>query len=214
MSSSEKGSFTVEAALIFPIIILALAGLILAFLLMYQKILLTKTAVFLAAGAAGYPGGDKLYVQPVQRSLWGGEETFSATITSEIDLGLRTSQLMQELGSGQFGYCEREFKKMQLAVCSELERKVYLPEETSLAVSFQKGVLTLDTSITITQKMRTPFGLLELTGKAKASKIEATEYIRNIDLALEYAERLKKGLSKSMPDFRGSRPSSAHPKGK
>jgi hypothetical protein len=212
--SLNSGSFTVETALIFPIIILVLAGLILAMLLMYHKILLTKNAGDAAYQAATFRlANEGLYAHLMPQNNPLGEETFSEVVKKEESPESKCRELIEELATKPLGYSEREFKKIQVAVYSDLERGIIRPQETTVTVNFRNGLLNRDISITITQKMKIIFGTINLTGTAKASETEAPEFIRNIDLAVEYAQRVKKGLSKKLPDFGSPIPAETDPGG-
>ncbi len=220
----NHGSFTVEAALIFPIIIMALACLVIALMLMYHKILLTKTVTEVAAQAAVRQlEKDRMYSRIFEQNLLPQEETYRAVVGKDDSLGSKCRKLLKQLESEEPGYYEREFIEIQLAVYQELSRKIMKPQETTVTVNFQQELLTRGITITITQDMELFFGSIKrffdgketisITGTAKASVTEPPEYIRNIDLALEYAQRIKKGLSEKLPDFRSTTAPSMAPGG-
>jgi len=176
---------------------------------MYHKILLIKTAADVAAQAtASELNNDKIYSRIMEQISLSGDESFTESVGKEDGYGRKCSmleeELAEELGGTSPGYYERKFKEIQLAVYRELGRKIIQPEETTVTVNFHKGLLYGDITVIITQKIKLPFGSIKLTGNAKVSDTKPAEYIRNIDLALEYAERLKKGISKKLPDFRAS----------
>jgi len=197
-SSSLQGSFTVEAAVIFPLIVLALAGLVFALLLLYHKVLLTKSVCGAAAAAAwreaDYNGG------------WPGGEVLTDVVEENESFELESRAILDRLRTQKTSSAKRSFDYIKLDVYQELSREILHPQKTTLEASFHNGLLQKDITITVIQEIRIPFGsALSLQAAATASVTDPAEYIRNIDLAWEYAQRIKKGISGSFPDYPGGR---------
>ena len=197
---SDRGSYTVEAALLFSALILVLSCLVLSFMLMYHKVLLAKTASAVAQKAAGmWTQGDNLYQHVFEDPR--GEKTYSETVKGAVDLEEKRSQIKFELESGDLVLQQKRFKTLQLAVYRELSRIVRKPEITTVTVDYKNYLLSREIAVTITQEMKIPFGsikclfdgkdTLTLVGTAAAAVTQPAEFVRNVDLFLEYAGKIK-----------------------
>lgn len=202
--NDDRGSYTIEAALVFSVLILTLSALILSFMLMHHKIVLTKTASAAAQKAAGMFSG--------MRTSGGGLDLdafpdfpegiiSSETVAGEDSLIEKTAWLQAEVGSGSLGPQERVFKTIQLTVYEELSRTVRKPETTTVVFNYVDKLLSGEIRVTITQEIKIPLGPLKqcfdgketltLVGTGVAPLLQQAEYISNIDLVLEYADKLK-----------------------
>jgi len=200
IKTNNRGSYTVEAAIVFSVIIIVLSCLVLSFMLMYHKVLLTKTAGSAAQKAAAmWTQGDNLY-DGIFGDQW-GEKKYSETVQGAVDLEIRRAQLQSELDSGLLGREEIKYKAGQLAVYRELSRIVRKPESTTVNFNYKRHLLAGEIIVTITQEMKIPFGSLKyyfdgkdtltLIGTGTAAVVQPAEYVRNVDLVLEYAGKLK-----------------------
>ncbi|MCR4441959.1 MAG: hypothetical protein QHH10_07240 [Peptococcaceae bacterium] len=190
----EEGSFTVEAALVFTVLVLAFAFLTAALLILYQQVLLNRTAAAAAeAAAALWPEGEGLYegLFPVL-----DEASLEAPAEENADPAEKTGRLFIE-------------QSIQSVVYQRLAGGVIKPVKTTAVLNIKNGLLTRNVLVVITQEINVPGGkilsffggrkTLPLSGKGTASIIKPAQYIRNVDLTLEYAERINEmsgGLNK------------------
>jgi len=179
---NEQGSFTVEAALVFTVLVLACAFLMSAFLILYQQALLNGTAAAAAREIAA--------LRSAGQGLYG--ELFTGT--EEIGLDLNGGE-NEKPGQSFLEQC------VQAAARARLAGSVVKPVRTDASVRIKRGLLTGNVQVVVVQEINVPGGqilcffggrkTLLLSGKGTASIARPAQYIRNIDLLLEYAESIK-----------------------
>lgn len=217
----DKGSYTVEASMIFPLIVFVVLALLFAFLYMQQKAALISAASFAAQQGA------ELW-QDSRRSMENGEVNKADSADS---IGYRVFDNLLFSTKTFEGYFEQESavngkKKLVLkmdagdslpgqkaaligeALCNRIESTVLKPKNTKLRITYTNNALRGRLSVEIIQEIKVPLGgikaffdgkdTLTLSGQSTAAVTEPAEYIRNIDLAIELSKKLQSKL-----DFQG-----------
>jgi len=200
----KKGSITVESAIIVPFILLMLIAVILSFLIMYQKALLTHTASMAAKQAAErwkkgehIPGEDGLrYAEKLSlRHLYVGFlENFNSNLNYSEMLDL-------EHGSaGPESMQDSIIQYVRSMVLSELKASVIEPAGIRMDVFTSGGILQKKLVVELKQKIQLPMGSVvsfftgsdsfQLTARGTAVREYPAEFIRNVDLVMEYVGRL------------------------
>lgn len=192
--TEEKGSTTIEAALIVSALLIILMALIFSFTLMYQKVYLRSCAAEIAEEAAQlWVEDNSLYYRIYEDSYLFGDKEFYLTGTGNLSLEDTDPQ------GGNF--YERKFARINGLIIENLKKTLRNPEKTSITINYHNNLLSRSITITLKQEMAIPFGGLRrffggqenftISESSKAVVTDPTEYIRNIDLALEYATRVK-----------------------
>lgn len=223
---NNRGSMTIEATLIMSALVLLLVGIVFALLLMYQKTLLVQAA----ANAAQQ--GAEIWADPrrdMSRGLTGEDEKLKLgeLYGALVDFGTgyeATLHVLEDagkaLGEGK-GTQEQRFNRIRQMVCDELYRGLLKPKDTKLRIDFGNTVLERKITVTIQQEIKIPLGgimnlfgnkeTITLTGTGTSVVADPAEYIRNLDLGLEYAHRaadatgLKEKLTALKDRFIGKR---------
>ncbi len=199
---NEQGSYTIEAILIMSAVFLSLFLLCFSFMLMYHRVLLTKAATEIAETAANDWTRE---TSPYYRifELNSGGQTVEKTVTGSFD----EEKLQQVFHDGTV-----DKKNTAGAVCKKLNtvlkntfpqllRCIKEPEKTTVKVAYENGFIIRKIKVEITQEIKIPFGQLKQFFDGKAEAVlqaqstavitEPAEMIRNVDLALEYAGKVK-----------------------
>lgn len=163
----QEGSLTIEAMLALTTVFFSLTLVLLGFLLMYNKLVLMETAAAAAEQAV-----------LLRRSDTGVAE---AQALSPESLSVLEGRIMRSLGKG-----------------------VIKPAHTAIRVRVDRQILSSTLKVTVTQEYRLPFGWIKavfdgqerltLTGTGEAALLEPVQYIRGVDLGLEYIQRLREGI--------------------
>lgn len=208
---NNRGSSTIEAALIMSALLLIMVTLVFTFMLLYQRALLNKVAALAAQQ------GSEIWTDA-------RKDIYSGYMENREDLSL--SQLYQQLfdfdrndvleleiyndestAQPAAGGTQQDVKvqKITQMIRDELARGLLKPQTTSLKISFSNNVLERKIEVSILQKIGIPLSgvqtffsgekTMNLTGTGTAVVVEPDEYIRNIDLGVEYANRAMKMLS-------------------
>lgn len=188
--TNDKGSLTIEAVLVFSTVLLSISIFLFSVMFMYNKIILTKTAVDTAEKAANI-------LLIAEGEIFLQEEVNGAEELNEKLLQL-TKEIMNESEQKSAG-----LKKLQADLYRELANGFIKPQLTKITISTDNELLTRSVKVVISQDIRIPFGRLKalsdgqdsitVTGTGIATIIDPPQYIRNVDLSLEYLYRLKNG---------------------
>lgn len=165
--TNDKGSLTIEAVLVFSTVLLSISIFLFGVMFMYNRIILTKAAVDTAEKAANI-------------LVIGEEELISESELKSAGL-----------------------KKLQAELHRKLANGLIKPQLTEITISIDNEMLTRSVKVVISQDIRIPFGRLKalsdgqdfitITGTGIATIIAPPQYIRNVDLCVEYLYRLKNG---------------------
>ncbi len=190
----NKGSYTIEDILIMSILLLILFLLCFSFMLMYHRVLLTKTASFVAQQAVKeWHHEQGLYHRVTE--LAQGTKTFVQTVEGDLAASMEPREVGVVSGAGIAGKCQ----VIQKEVWAQLYKTIKKPQQTTVEVQYQSGLITQEIKVVIKQEVAVPFGQLkkfffgkdtvELVAEEKAILAEPAEFIRNADLLIEWAER-------------------------
>lgn len=205
--SGDKGSFTIEAAMIFPSVVFAVLTLLFASIYMQQKAYLTSAA----ASAAEI--GAELWVS----SLGTIENPIGYRLLDNLLMSKRSYEgsLVREKGADGSSRLvlrmnsDNDLPGQKMAMIGEalgkrLERAVLKQENTRVKLIFSNSGLRKRLIVEIVQDVKVPLGgikklldgkdTLTLYSRSEASVTEPAEYIRDMDLAMELSERFKEEL--------------------
>lgn len=198
---NQSGSFTVEAALVMSAVIIVLSFFILAFMLMYHKVLLTRTVIKTAREGACFwaDGNQGLYYRISESFL--SDEMKSITLINNYISEIRGEKDKKN---------PTENKLRLIADCAdnELDRGIINPIQNIVNIAYGNLFGFREIVVEMEQEIRIPLGGIKslLSGNetfkihsvGKSVIAEPAEYIRNLDLVLELAGRydsISKGLS-------------------
>lgn len=191
-----RGSLTIEAVLVLSVVLLTTVSLLFSFMLLYNRAQLLRTAADAADIAAS------MWQTGEFASLLPGEREVFREVLEEGELAAKGSQLLADLAAtgDEEGM---EMKKTRLHIYRQLEKTAEIAERSTIVIALRDDFLTRSIQVTLSQEIRVPFGRLKafftgketinLTGSAASSVVAPAEFIRNVDLALEYLARLRQG---------------------
>lgn len=213
----DRGSFTIEAAMIFFLIVLTIILLLFTFSYMQQKTSLSCLASFAAQQGAelwtdsrkrmdngeidetkspdslGYRVFDNLLLSG--RTFEGYiEEVKDAQGKPEFALKMDTDSSLPGQKAAQIGE----------AICKRIGSTVLRPNYTKVRITYSNNFFGGKLIVEITQEIKVPLGglkqffdgkdTLTLSVQSEAAATEPDEYIRNIDLAIELTKKFGKEL--------------------
>jgi len=156
---------------------------------------------------------DPLYGHLFNDSLFGrlpGNFTnpYTENAKSNDEIKINLNNALRDSGDGKKSLQDRKFAQLRAAIYTGLSKGVLRPASTTLRIEYENILVQRKIQVTIVQEFRTPFSAMInlLTGKPvitlKAAGVsvvtEPAEYIRNVDLGMEYAARAKESF-----DFSG-----------
>lgn len=198
---NEQGSFTVEAVIIMSAVFFAVFLLCFSFMLMYQRVLLTKAAHEIAEQAANeWTRGSSPYDRIYEINSKGRfvEKTIEGAFDAEK---LRESFGQDEKVSDAV---EKKLAVMLKKTFPQLLRWIKEPQKTTVKISYENGLIMQKVLVEITQEIKIPFGQLKKVFDGKAEAVlqaqstavitDPAETIRNADLLVEYVTRVNNKL--------------------
>lgn len=202
----EDGSYTIEAVLLMSTVFFTLFLLCFSFMLMYQRVLLTQAATEIAEAAAN----DWIReASPYYRifEINSGGKTVEKTVLGSFD-EQKLQQIFDEgacAGKISAGAVEKKLAVVLKNTFPQLVPCIRQPEKTTVKVSYENGLMSRQIQVDITQEIKIPFGQLKQFFDGKAEAVlqaqstavitDPAETIRNIDLALEYASKVKEKIN-------------------
>jgi len=213
----DRGSYTVEASMVFVTIMLALLALLFTFLYMGQRASLESFASFAAQQGA------ELWLDS-RRNMEDGKINNKRP---EDSMGYRIFDNLLFSSTTYEGYFEREASdngktrvvfKMDAGnnlpghkalligedLCKRIESTILKPESTRIRITFNNNALRGRLIVELIQEIKVPLGgikeffdgkdTLTLSVQSEAAVSEPDEYIRNVDLILELSKRLGEEL--------------------
>ncbi len=199
MKRSCKGSYTVEATIVISAMLIALCAVMYAFMIMYQNV------VVIYAASYGAQQGARSWVN-TGISIDGTNRSYTSGMYSHI----------AELGGG--GETSTKISKIKNAVKDKMKMSVFSTNTATIKVDFENNILQRKVVVDINQKIPIPFsGIVkffndgkEFAIKAKMEAIvaEPTEYIRNVDYAVEWIQSAGKWLKETLGNDAGSKAAS------
>jgi len=213
----DRGSYTVEASMVFVTIMLALLALLFTFLYMGQRASLESFASFAAQQGA------ELWLDS-RRNMEDGKINNKRP---EDSMGYRIFDNLLFSSTTYEGYFEREASdngktrvvfKMDAGnnlpghkalligedLCKRIESTILKPESTRIRITFNNNALRGRLIVELIQEIKVPLGgikeffdgkdTLTLSVQSEAAVSEPDEYIRNVDIILELSKRLGEEL--------------------
>lgn len=181
-TSEEKGSITVEASIIIPLVILSIAAAIYIGMLLYQKALLQS-----AAGAAAEAGA----------AVWA--EGTDALESYRPDRGMESFRLYRRIYDRG---AEDRLRKIEEYALSLASRNELVKSEGSEAEAVLRDhIVYRKLEVTITKYYRIPLGRfvkifggsdkVRITAKAVSTVSEPAELIRTTDFIIDLEKKLE-----------------------
>ena len=196
MRKRSKGSYTVEATIVISAMLIALCAVMYAFMIMYQNV------VVIYAASYGAQQGARSWVN-TGISMDGTSRNYTS--------GLYTH--LAELGGG--GETSAKKTKIENAVKDKMKMSVFSTNTAEIKVDFDNNILQRKVVVDINQKIPIPFsGIVKffnngkefaIKAKMEATVAEPTEYIRNIDYALEWIQSAGKWLKETLGNDAGGK---------
>lgn len=202
MFYDNKGSFTVEAVIVMSTILMVLIAVMFAFMLLYQNVVLLYSANYAASQ------GSQIWISNSTDIETGADTTIGKSIG---DYYYRLSDFSKELkGSiipGKMDYIDptstgkdKKLAMIKNAAAASLAKNAFFGEPTDIDIKLNTNFLNKTITVELSQKIKVPILDMvaylggkkdfELRAKCKAEVADPTEYIRNIDLGMEYTSRL------------------------
>ncbi len=214
----DKGSYTIEASMIFTLIIFTILTLLFTFLYMQQKATLVSAASFAAQQGAGLwldsrrsmengetdkAGAADSIGYRVFDNLLFSNKTFEGYFEEVLDAnGKKALVLKMDVGGSLPG---QKAALIGEALSKRIEGSVLKPKNTKVRITYTNNIIRGRLTVEILQEIKVPLGgikafldgkdTLTLSGRSTAAVTEPAEYIRNIDLALELSKKLKSELN-------------------
>lgn len=194
LKSNERGSTTIEAALVVSALLIVLMVLIFSFILMQQKLQIRSTAIAVAQEAAQLWVEDNgLYYRIFDDGVFNKDQEFHFE-----GIGVLRPEDNKPQGDG---FYEQKFTRINGLIIERLSKTLRDPERTTITINYDNNLLSRTITIKLSQDMNIPLANMRrffgggdsftITETGKAVITEPAEYIRNIDLALEYATKVK-----------------------
>lgn len=213
----DRGSYTIEASMVFILIILAILSLLFTFLYMQQKASLISAASFAAQQGA------ELWLDS-RRSMENGsvdkgkdEDTLSYRIFDNLLFSSKTyegyieevaaangkSKLVLKMDTGD-NLPGQKVALIGEALSKRIANTVLKPKNAKVRITYKNNALRGSLAVEITQEIKIPLGgikeffdgkdTLTIRAQSEAAVTEPDEYIRNIDLAIELSRELGEAL--------------------
>lgn len=187
---NQSGSFTIEASLLFPILLILTVCLIFFSLVIYQKAVLYQRAHLIA--------GRMAYVWDNSRKDIGSGAFARGSYTTDIDNGdglywrLTSNNFLEKFGldlgfGGGNGLIQKKLNRSSAA---------FLPGGTDRQIRFDNNltggeiVVTLDSPLRLPASIEELFGVRRVTARASSNVTEPAEFIRTTDLVVTYVKQL------------------------
>ena len=196
--NSRKGSTTIEAVLVVSALIMSLSVLVFSFILLYQQVLLSRTASFVAQEAAQLWVKDNgLYYRLFDDDILDGNQDYSYTSHGWVEV----NELPHEEGN----FYQNKFTEIRALAVACLNKALRKPETTTIRIHYDNNLLSRRITVTLSQELSIPLGNIKeffddkdtitLAGTGSAVITDPVGYIRNIDLALEYGSKVKEAVN-------------------
>ncbi|MFZ5597779.1 MAG: TadE family protein [Bacillota bacterium] len=177
-----RGSATLEAAIIFPVILLMVLAFIFFSMFVYHRLVLVDTAVYAASQRAvtwdnSYKdvGDGRMEADKNDGLYWRIFNDFDTSGLVRCKAGAAEDLIGERLGQVIYG----------------------LKEPQSISVEYRNRLITRTVSVDIKHSVDIPFGWLagaidtDVEVLARSQVTEPAEYIRTVDLTAEYMGRIK-----------------------
>lgn len=148
---------------------------------------------------------DPLYYRLLNDSLFGYNSSsfknpYIEKATSAEDIKKKMDEALQVIKNGDEGLENRKFARIRSEIYGNLNRFILKPRETEIRIEYRNIFIKRTISVGITQEYPLPFaglavlfggkGTIKLEAYSEATVAEQAEFIRNVDLGLEYFKRM------------------------
>lgn len=195
-TTQSKGSYTVEATIVLSTVLIALCAVMYAFMIMYQNV------VIMYAASYGAQQGARSWVNTgvsVDGKAWNHN--------SELYSGIA------ELAGG--GNTGAKKDRIKSAVNDKMKLSIFSTRTATVNVDFKNNILQRKVVVEIKQKIPIPFSgivkyinngnAFEIHAKMEAAVAEPTEFIRNVDYAIEWIQSTGEWMKKTLGSDAGSK---------
>jgi hypothetical protein len=206
--TNKKGSYTIEVSMIFTVIILAVLAMMFTFAYMLQKVSLLKSAV-----SAAQQGAE---VWTDSRKSIGNGMVDTGEMRDSLYFRVKDNLLFQEKifkwstdGTNESNDYKslpgKKVSKLTNSICNALKGGILKPRATDIYISCSNNLFKGRIAVEINQEVSPPLGGIKafldgkdtvtMQGRAVSTIVEPSEYIRNIDLAVELSKRVEDELN-------------------
>ncbi|GGH77599.1 hypothetical protein JOD43_001488 [Pullulanibacillus pueri] len=200
LRKKESGSFTIEASLLFPILLILTICLLLLSIVVYQKAVLQQRAGLIANRVAyvwnnsqkNIDGDFRTYTTDDRGDglYWRmADDQFLSQFGISIFSGHHSEVTIGSSGGGLIG------KKLGKA------SKALLPPGSTGTISYNNSVFSRDITVKLEEPLHFPgsakklFGIDFVRANSSASVTEPTEFIRTTDLLITYFKELQENFN-------------------
>lgn len=213
----DRGSYTIEASMVFSVIVLAILSLLFTFLYMQQKACLESFASFAAQQGAEFWPDSRKSMEDGSISMIKDEDSIGYRIFDNLLFSSKTYEghfekaaaangkskliLIMDTGDNLPG---QKVAQIGEALSKRIENTVLKPKHTKVKITFANNALRGRLTVEIIQEIKVPLGsikqffdgkdTLTLSAESTSEVTEPDEYIRNIDLAIELSKRLEEEI--------------------
>jgi hypothetical protein len=210
----DKGSYTIEASMIFTLIMLTVLMLLFTFTYMQQKTSLASAAAYAAQQGAELWLDSRRDIDNGSVNCAKDADPLGYRVFDNLLFSSRTYEgYIEEVedAEGKDRYVLRMVTDSSLpgqkilligeAICTRMGSTVIRPENTKVKITYSNNILSGKLSVEIIQDIKVPLGsfkqfvdgkdTLTLKAQSIAAVTEPDEYIRNIDLAIELSKKLE-----------------------
>lgn len=195
MKKALRGSYTIEATIVMSTVLIATCAVMYAFMIMYQNVIIMYAASY------GAQQGARSWVN-TGISMDGSVRNYNSELYNDI---------AEATGGGKINEKKENIKK---TIKGKMKLSIFSTSNAEINVDFKNNILQRKVIVEIKQKIPIPFsGIVkyfnngnpfEIKAKIEATVVEPTEYIRNIDYAVEWVKTLGGWLKKSLGENAGS----------
>ncbi len=210
---SIRGSFTIEASIVFAFLLSILVVFVFSCLLIVQMVIVQKAASVSAAVSSELVRNRAIMDLECGEGLYQRLSNENGSIRGEIFFGRSMEEASRDMKADRL--LTKKLLLIEQVIRSQLQSQVILPDSCCYEVSYDNSLMQDRISIEVTQRIAVPVGFIKewfdgstfitIKGTAFSYVSEPAEYIRNIDLIVEYSSRLKdeidlKGIFEKLKD--------------
>lgn len=193
LKKSEAGNFTLEASLLFPIILMLTISLVFFSLIIYEKVVIHHRAQLIADRMA------YVWNNSSRDPVTGAFSVYTSDTSSDDGLYWRLfgNNFLSKFGLHFGGSDALINKKISRA------QKRWLPKNSEEQIQFKNTVAGGYIKVRIKEPLHLPssieklFGIHHVETTAKSSINDPVEFIRNTDFVYHYAQQLLKNTGRS-----------------
>ncbi len=204
----EKGSITVEASIVVTTIIIIIFAIIYGCIVVFHYALLNSTVTKAAQFGALAWVDSRADIESGKINFETEKDPLYARIFHDGNMSY--SEVIEEFTADHEttktdNISQKKINSIRQLVLDSISKGILKPTSTKLEINFTNSFVNRKLEVQITQDIQIPLGFLKklfsgsdtvsMTAKGVAIVSEPAEYIRNIDLAVEYLNRIDENIN-------------------